>query len=311
MKAAVALLLAVLWALPAHAQITTAGSVARGDPLFVVVRSPEEVESLTLELYSAEKKRITASVGFLLGTDPSGAAYAGVLGVGTGIPEGSYVLRASGAADGYLFRYSVPIRVEGKEFIRETISLDSALMNLLKAEDPEKTRQSRELNALLNAVDPAAVFHVQAFEPPVAAERRTSGFGDIRCYHYHDGDEQYRIHAGIDFGVPEGTPVYACAAGRVSLARKRIVTGYSVVLEHLPGVYSIYYHLSSVAVGEGEMVDVGQRIGESGSTGLATGPHLHWEIRVAGVAVNPDAFLPREQAPGVVVLDNALFSRVD
>jgi murein DD-endopeptidase MepM/ murein hydrolase activator NlpD len=93
--------------------------------------------------------------------------------------------------------------------------------------------------------------------------------------------------------VPTGTEVRACAAGGVVLARERIVTGNTVILEHLPGVYSLYYHMDSIAVSEGLVVEEGALLGESGSTGLATGPHLHWEIRVSGENADPDVFLSR------------------
>jgi murein DD-endopeptidase MepM/ murein hydrolase activator NlpD len=79
----------------------------------------------------------------------------------------------------------------------------------------------------------------------------------------------------------------------VVLARYRIVTGNSVILEHLPGVYSIYYHLDSIAVSEGTLAAAGTVLGSSGATGLATGPHLHWEIRVSGENADPDAFTAR------------------
>jgi murein DD-endopeptidase MepM/ murein hydrolase activator NlpD len=79
----------------------------------------------------------------------------------------------------------------------------------------------------------------------------------------------------------------------VVLARPRIVTGNSVVIEHLPGVYSLYYHLDTIAVSEGEMVQTASLLGTSGSTGLATGPHLHWEIRVSGENTDPDALVAR------------------
>ena len=85
----------------------------------------------------------------------------------------------------------------------------------------------------------------------------------------------------------------ASAAGRVVLARSRILTGNSIILEHLPGIYSIYYHLDNIAVSEGSIIEAGTILGESGATGLATGPHLHWEIRVSGENADPDAFLPR------------------
>jgi murein DD-endopeptidase MepM/ murein hydrolase activator NlpD len=85
--------------------------------------------------------------------------------------------------------------------------------------------------------------------------------------------------------------VFAAGAGRVALAENRISTGWSVVIEHLPGLYSLYYHMDSLAVKAGQMVKQGEEIGKSGATGLATGPHLHWEMRLNGSPVNPDMFL--------------------
>ena len=75
------------------------------------------------------------------------------------------------------------------------------------------------------------------------------------------------------------------------LAENRITTGWSIVIEHLPGLYSVYYHLSELGVNEGDMVKQGQLIGKSGATGLATGPHLHWEMRLNGSAILPEFFL--------------------
>jgi murein DD-endopeptidase MepM/ murein hydrolase activator NlpD len=91
----------------------------------------------------------------------------------------------------------------------------------------------------------------------------------------------------------------------VVLARNRIVTGNSVIIEHLPGVYSLYYHLDSIDAAEGAIVAAGERLGLSGATGLATGPHLHWEIRVSGENTDPDILMARP------VLDkDALLSRL-
>ena len=85
--------------------------------------------------------------------------------------------------------------------------------------------------------------------------------------------------------------VVAAGAGTVVMARFRIITGLTVVIEHLPAVYSLYYHLSRLNVAVGERVEPGTALGTVGSTGLATGPHLHWEVRAAGVAVDPDVLV--------------------
>ena len=75
------------------------------------------------------------------------------------------------------------------------------------------------------------------------------------------------------------------------MAQFRIITGFTVVVEHLSGVYSLYYHLARLDVAAGERVAAGTAVGTVGSTGLATGPHLHWEVRAAGVAVDPDVLV--------------------
>jgi len=77
------------------------------------------------------------------------------------------------------------------------------------------------------------------------------------------------------------------------MAADRIVTGKTVVVEHVPGLFSLYMHLSSISVAEGQVVERGASLGLSGSTGLSTGPHLHWEVRAAGQAVDPEYWLSR------------------
>jgi murein DD-endopeptidase MepM/ murein hydrolase activator NlpD len=185
-----------------------------------------------------------------------------------------------------------PITIAGRDFASEEISLDQENTALRRDPDPQKTAESERLWAVISRTG-AEILAPAAFVPPVRSTRRTSAFGDRRIYRYVNGSTETSIHAGIDFGVPRGTPVSACAPGRVVLAGPRIVTGNSVILEHLPGVYSLYYHLDSIAVPEGALVDAGTVLGASGSTGLSTGPHLHWEIRVAGENADPDAFAAR------------------
>ena len=79
-----------------------------------------------------------------------------------------------------------------------------------------------------------------------------------------------------------------------------------MVIEHLPGVFSLYYHLQDIEVKEGQRLFQGQRIGTVGMTGLATGPHLHWELRVSGVAVEPDFFVGRPMIERAVFPHNIL-----
>jgi murein DD-endopeptidase MepM/ murein hydrolase activator NlpD len=186
----------------------------------------------------------------------------------------------------------IPLTIADRDFVSEEIELNQTLTNIRTVPDPQKTAESELLWAILSRTG-ADIYCSGSFIPPVTSTRRTSFFGDRRVFKYADGKQDTSIHAGIDYGVPRGTPVSACGPGKVILARSRIVTGNSVILEHLPGVYSLYYHLDNIAVTEGTVVNAGTVLGQSGSTGLATGPHLHWEIRVAGENTDPDAFIAR------------------
>jgi murein DD-endopeptidase MepM/ murein hydrolase activator NlpD len=114
-----------------------------------------------------------------------------------------------------------------------------------------------------------------------------SGFGP-RISPWNGAPEQ---HYGLDIGSPPGTPVTAPAAGKVVVAGAGGDFGRHVVIDHGNGVKSRYGHLKKIEVKAGEHVEKGQRIGLVGSTGRSTGPHLHYEILVAGKAVDPRGFL--------------------
>ena len=174
---------------------------------------------------------------------------------------------------------------------KEVYSLNARNTGIRKDVSPERRAQSEKLNKILETVIPQDVYTLKPFTIPVDSKRITSGFGDRRVFEYTDKKTSTSLHYGIDYGVPPGTPVHSCAEGKVVLAENRISTGWSVVVEHLPGLYSLYYHMDSLNVQEGQYVKQGEKLGLSGATGLATGPHLHWEVRLNMGAVNPEFFL--------------------
>ncbi len=186
---------------------------------------------------------------------------------------------------------TLPFSIQKKQFVSERIVLDARNTGIRKDVSPERRAQSEKLNKILEMVTPQDVYTLKPFTIPVDSKRITSGFGDRRVFEYTDKKTSTSLHYGIDYGVPTGTPVHSCAEGKVVLAENRISTGWSVVIEHLPGLYSLYYHLDSLGVNEGQYVKQGEKLGLSGATGLATGPHLHWEIRLNMEAVNPEFFL--------------------
>jgi murein DD-endopeptidase MepM/ murein hydrolase activator NlpD len=107
------------------------------------------------------------------------------------------------------------------------------------------------------------------------------------------GPRGNRFHAGIDLIAPQGTPIQAAASGRVAFAAfARGGWGKLVVLVNDDGVRTMYAHLSTIEVRRGQSVATGQRLGLVGATGDATGPHLHFEVRLRGAAVDPRSALP-------------------
>jgi murein DD-endopeptidase MepM/ murein hydrolase activator NlpD len=100
-----------------------------------------------------------------------------------------------------------------------------------------------------------------------------------------------KLHPGIDIGVPTGTPIHAAAAGTIIYAGEMSGYGNLVVIDHGGGISTAYGHQSAIAVHLGEQVAQGDVIGYSGCTGFCTGPHLHFEVRVDGVPVDPLGYL--------------------
>lgn len=191
------------------------------------------------------------------------------------------------------------LAVRKRDFPPETLYLSPALTGIRVDPDPRKDEQAKRYQEVLAGADPEATFLSQGFARPVSGQRRTSYFGERRIYRYSTGGSARSVHAGVDYGYPTGTPIYAAGAGRVVMAEDRIATGLTVVIEHLPGVFTIYMHMDALGVSRGQLVERGQGLGTVGATGLATGPHLHWELRVGGVACDPEALIGLDKVPDI------------
>ena len=158
-------------------------------------------------------------------------------------------------------------------------------------------------------VDPAAVArdisvrfveHVAVTGPPrwdsawvLPVVGEVSGlFGSGRTY---NGVPSNEWHHGHDIAAQHGDPIMAPANGVVVWTGELVLHGEGLIIDHGAGVYSGYWHMSLVAVREGMEVSPGDWLGNIGSTGLSTGPHLHWEVIVQGVDVNPLQWLSEER----------------
>lgn len=157
------------------------------------------------------------------------------------------------------------------------------------ASAPIDDRQVRTLFQTWKRLDsdqPQGVIAIPSVQP-VQKLAFSSNFG-IRSDPFHG---TARMHAGVDIPGPTGTPIYATADGTVAHAERQGGYGNMVELDHGKGIATRYGHLSKILVAPGAAVHRGDLIALMGSTGRSTGPHLHYEVRIDGHAVNPVPFL--------------------
>jgi murein DD-endopeptidase MepM/ murein hydrolase activator NlpD len=185
--------------------------------------------------------------------------------------------------DGTTVTTSINVTVVAGPYGTEYIQFDDSHSALL---DVELIRLEREkLANLWSQVSPRPRWE-GPFRYPVeiSSLRITSHFGTRRSY---NDSPATSFHDGTDFGGGVGVPVYAAAAGTVVLAEELTLRGNAVLIDHGMGLFSGYWHQSQLVVTKGQEVQAGDLIGYMGNSGLVTGPHLHWEIRLHGIAVEP------------------------
>ena len=164
----------------------------------------------------------------------------------------------------------------------EELNLSGSTLSVITPEGREQERQMIAAAYTRLGEQPQPAW-TDTFVLPIEGEG-TSGFGSPRRY-AAGGNVSY--HNGADIGAPTGTPILATNAGRVLVADFYPIKGGFTLIDHGAGLYSYYLHQSAIEVEPEQLVERGQQIGQVGSTGLSTGPHLHWEMRLNGVPTNP------------------------
>lgn len=181
-------------------------------------------------------------------------------------------------------RNEVLVTVENQERLLEEIHNQqdrfSAEINALQAE-------STSIAGMLRSRQSGQQFTGSGVLGRPVGAGLTSGFGARR----HPILGVTRQHNGVDFGAASGTLVVAAGDGEVVWAAGRGGYGNTVIIDHGNTLATLYAHLSSISVSVGQTVTRGQGVGAVGSTGLSTGPHLHFEVRQSGTPVNPASYL--------------------
>jgi murein DD-endopeptidase MepM/ murein hydrolase activator NlpD len=266
------------WPLPATVELAlSAEMVPQGRPLAIAVRGAREASA--------------ALAGAPAPLQAAGGAWRGLAGIAPWAETGERLLTVTAtAADGTPRRLERAVRVVPYDFPRERFQVPPGQGDLLSPEVRE--RELATVQPLYAIMTPEPLWR-GAWRWP-ATGPITTEFATRRAY--NDGPYN-EYHGGLDIAAPLGAPVVAPAAGRVVYAGPLAIRGNFIAIDHGLGLLSTYFHLSAIEVAAGERVEPGQRIGRIGSTGLSSGPHLHWETRIGGTPVEPRAWLTSDLLP--------------
>ena len=211
--------------------------------------------------------------------------YAGLLGLDMQDKPGQHELTVQMEYPDRTARHRVTILLIKEDFKAQHLKLPKKMVDLDSETLARVRKESKLLHQAFESVLPKPLWNSQFIEP---VQGRVSGrFGSRRVIN----GQHKRPHSGEDIAAPKGTPVVAMNAGLVRLTMDHFFTGKGVILDHGLGLFSMYFHLSAVDVTQGQMVEKGQPIGKVGATGRATGPHLHWGVRLNGSRIDPYSLL--------------------
>jgi len=175
--------------------------------------------------------------------------------------------------------------VAPKKFATRQLTVDPAFVNPPAEAQARIQADAERLNRVWASSSPVRLWSGK-FVRPVEAPAN-SAFGTRSVFN----GEPRSPHGGADFSSLPGTPVAAPNAGRIVVAADLYFTGNTVVIDHGLGLFSLFAHLQSMDVKEGDTVVTGQVVGKVGATGRVTGPHLHWTVRVNDARVDPMSLL--------------------
>lgn len=198
---------------------------------------------------------------------------------------GRYTLTLNGEGTRPWQPLELTVAVEAGNYGFQQINVAEEIADLLAPE--VRAQEDAALAAYYNQ-SAATKLWDGIFVPPVSSAPISAAYGAARSY---NGGPYAIFHTGIDYAAPENTPILAAAAGTVVFSDVTQLRGNLIIIDHGLGVMTAYMHLAQRLVEAGTPVAAGQVIGSLGNTGLSTGAHLHWDVRVRNVPVNPLTWL--------------------
>ena len=213
------------------------------------------------------------------------AGYIGLLGIDMQDDPGTYELAVEVKQGEQAKQLSFNVLVAKEKFAVEHLTLPKGKVDLDEKSVARWKAEQQLVQQALTENSRLKLWHSNFVEP--VNGKRTGIFGSVRIMN----GQPRNPHNGEDIGAPLGTDVAASNDGVVRLTVDHVFSGRGVFIDHGLGFYTMYFHLSEVLVKDGDLVTAGQIIGKVGATGRATGPHLHWGVKLNGARVNPYSLL--------------------
>lgn len=180
---------------------------------------------------------------------------------------------------------AVDVTVLAKKYPEQHLQVQEGMVHLAAEDQARADRENRRIREVIGRRSADKLWQ-EPFGMPVNGPI-TGAFGVRRVY---NGTPK-GYHSGTDLAAPRGTRVAASGAGQVALVGDFFYTGKTVFVDHGLGLFTAYFHLDTLAVGEGQQVAAGSELGRVGSTGRSTGPHLHWGVYLGGGKADPLSLL--------------------
>jgi len=218
---------------------------------------------------------------------PYAGGHAALLGIDLEVKPGAHAWQVGVVEQGREPRSAQgKLLVARRNFPLERLTLPQTMVDLDSETERRAVAEGKRLAILYRTITPERLWRGK-FTKPVGTPAAGTGFGARRIIN----GQARSPHGGIDYSAPRGTPVVAANAGRVALVAEFFFPGRLVVLDHGLGLYTLYFHLDTASVAEGERVERGHTLGSVGATGRATGPHLHFGAQVGAARVDPATLL--------------------
>ncbi len=245
----------------------------QGDAVWIKIKTSKKVSSGTIALSKSKFKLFKKTNGHY--------EYLTCVGISRFLkPQKTYLKFSFSFTDGSKYQTKLPLKISAANFTKEHIKLKPKKYKISQDKTNRK-KENRLIGTKFKTISKSKKFS-GSFVWPVKG-RISSEYGTQRVYNNKPGWS----HSGIDIAANRGTPIKAAQSGTVILAKNLKVHGNTIMINHGWGILSIYNHMDQIKVKANDIVNKGSVIGTVGSTGIATGSHLHFGISVQTIRVNP------------------------